>query len=208
MLTLQLELQQVAKRFGKQWLFQNVSALLQHGKTYALTGNNGSGKSTLLQIIYGYQTPTKGKILATSTSSNQTIEAAQLFNHASFVAPYIDLPEEFTLQEQLQFHFNFKPLVNGVTLEQIMDDIWLTESRDKKIKHFSSGMKQRLKLAQAFYANTPVLFFDEPTTNLDARGTEWYRTMVQKLKKDRLIIIASNQTFEYDFADEVINVSI
>ena len=62
MLILQLELQQVAKRFGKQWLFQNVSALLQHGKTYALTGNNGSGKSTLLQIIYGYQTPTKGKI--------------------------------------------------------------------------------------------------------------------------------------------------
>ncbi len=203
---LQIALQQVGKRFGKQWLFQNVSALLKQGNTYALTGNNGSGKSTLLQIIYGYQTASKGNIVLTNTQTGATIPVQQIHQQTSYVAPYLDLPEELTLEEQLHFHFNFKTLECGYTIDDIINQIWLTESRHKKVKHFSSGMKQRVKLAQAFYANSPILFFDEPCTNLDARGIEWYREMVLKLRKNKLVVIASNQTFEYDFADEVIEV--
>lgn len=203
---LQIELQQVGKRFGKQWLFQNVSALLKQGNTYALTGNNGSGKSTLLQIIYGYQTASKGNIVLTDSQTSLIVPVQQIHQQTSYVAPYLDLPEELTLEEQLHFHFKFKTLQIGYTIDDIIKEIWLTESRHKKVKHFSSGMKQRVKLAQAFYANSPILFFDEPCTNLDARGIEWYREMVLKLRKNKLVVIASNQTFEYDFADEVIEV--
>ena len=203
---LQIELQQVGKRFGKQWLFQNVSALLKQGNTYALTGNNGSGKSTLLQIVYGYQTASKGNIVLNNTQTGVTIPVQQIHQQTSYVAPYLDLPEELTLVEQLHFHFNFKTLESGYNIDDIIKEIWLTESRHKKVKHFSSGMKQRVKLAQAFYANSPILFFDEPCTNLDARGIEWYREMVLKHRKNKLVVIASNQTFEYDFADEVIEV--
>lgn len=203
---LQIELQQVGKRFGKQWLFQNVSALLKQGNTYALTGNNGSGKSTLLQIIYGYQTASKGNIVLTDSQTSLIVPVQQIHQQTSYVAPYLDLPEELTLEEQLHFHFKFKTLQIGYTIDDIIKEIWLTESRHKKVKHFSSGMKQRVKLAQAFYANSPILFFDEPCTNLDARGIEWYREMILKLRKNKLVVIASNQTFEYDFADEVIEV--
>ena len=203
---LQIELQQVGKRFGKQWLFQNVSALLKQGNTYALTGNNGSGKSTLLQIIYGYQTASKGNIVLTDSQTSLIVPVQQIHQQTSYVAPYLDLPEELTLEEQLHFHFKFKTLQIGYTIDDIIKEIWLTESRHKKVKHFSSGMKQRVKLAQAFYANSPILFFDEPCTNLDARGIEWYQEMVLKLRKNKLVVIASNQTFEYDFADEVIEV--
>lgn len=201
---MQIELQQIGKRFGRQWLFQNVSALLQNGSTYALTGNNGSGKSTLLQLIYGYQTCTKGKVLV--TAQGHSIHPDTLYKQSGYVAPYLDLPEELTLEEQLRFHFSFKPLIKGMTLGDVMEAIWLTDSREKKIKHFSSGMKQRVKLAQAFFADVPVLFFDEPCTNLDEKGINWYRQQLIQLKQNRLIVIASNQLFEYDFADQVIRV--
>lgn len=203
---LQFNLQQVGKRFGKQWLFKNVSARLLQGKTYALTGNNGSGKSTLLQIIYGYQSASKGVIELINTETQTTIPNQKIHSLISYVAPYLDLPDELTLEEQLTFHFNFKTLQGGVTINDVINEIWLDESRHKKVKHFSSGMKQRVKLAQAFYADSPILFFDEPCTNLDSKGIAWYRDMVLKHRENKLVVIASNQTFEYDFADEVIHV--
>lgn len=202
---LHIELQQIGKRFGRQWLFQNVSVLMQTGKTYALTGNNGSGKSTLLQLIYGYQTPSKGKVNILFNQAD--IPVSELFSHSAFVAPYIDLPEELTVEEQLGFHFSFKKIVTGFSISKIMEEIWLTESANKKIKHLSSGMRQRLKLAQAFYSDVPVWFFDEPCTNLDAKGIEWYRKQITAGSNKKLIVIASNQLFEYDFADQVIEVN-
>ncbi|MES2691719.1 MAG: ATP-binding cassette domain-containing protein [Bacteroidota bacterium] len=203
--SLHIELQQIGKRFGRQWLFQNVSVLMQTGKTYALTGNNGSGKSTLLQLIYGYQTPSKGKLSV--QLNQQDIPVSELFGHSAFVAPYIDLPEELTVEEQLKFHFSFKTIAPGFTISKIIEEIWLTESTGKKIKHLSSGMRQRLKLAQAFYSDVPLWFFDEPCTNLDAKGMEWYRNQVIGSGKKKLVIIASNQVYEYDFADQVIEVN-
>lgn len=203
--SLHIELQQIGKRFGKQWLFQNVSVLMAAGKTYALTGNNGSGKSTLLQLIYGYQTPSKGKVLI--QLNEHQLPVADLFMHSAFVAPYIDLPDELSVSEQLEFHFSLKKKNPAFSIPEIIKEMWLEESAGKKIKHLSSGMRQRLKLAQAFYADVPVLFFDEPCTNLDAKGIAWYREQVAGLAKHKLVIIASNQAFEYDFADEVIVVN-
>lgn len=199
-----ITLQQAAKRFGRQWLFQNVSVLMKQGNTYALTGSNGSGKSTLLQIIYGYQVATRGNILI--HAEEQALPPSELYRYSSFVAPYMELPEELTLREQLEFHFTFKPLRSGYDVAAVMEAVWLGESAHKKIKHFSSGMKQRVKLAQAFYSDTPVLFLDEPCTNLDSKGMAWYRDTILELKPDRLIVVASNQPVEYDFADEVIEV--
>lgn len=201
-----ITLQQIGKRFGRQWLFQNVSVLMRQGNVYALTGNNGTGKSTLLQVVYGYQAPTKGAVAAIGTDEKE-IAPASLYEHISFVAPYVELPEEFTLREQLSFHFSFKSLAPGFDIQSVIDAIWLSDSADKKIKHFSSGMRQRVKLAQAFYADTPVLLLDEPCTNLDKRGIEWYRDTVNRQKEKKLVVIASNQLYEYEFADSVIDLN-
>ena len=64
----------------------------------------------------------------------------------------------------------FKPLITGMTISQILERVGLKEAADKQIRYYSSGMKQRVKLAQAFFSDTPVLLLDEPTTNLDALG--------------------------------------
>lgn len=192
----------VAKKFGRQWLFKNINQQLHPNQTYALTGHNGSGKSTLLQIIYGYQTPTNGSIVY--TINNQVLSVNAFAQQCAFVAPYLELPEELTLLEQLTFHFSFKPIVGVDTIENLIAEIGLQASTHKKIKHFSSGMKQRVKLAQAFYSQSQVWLFDEPCTNLDETGIEWYRNRMMKNKASKLILVASNQKHEYDFADTVI----
>ncbi|MCU0423903.1 MAG: ATP-binding cassette domain-containing protein [Bacteroidia bacterium] len=196
-----IELHEVGKKFGKQWLFKQLQFAFYQGKSYAITGNNGSGKSTLLQLLLGYQSITKGEIIW--QVNQQKISAEQVVKYAGFVGPYLDLPDELTLTEQLKFHFTFKEIRSQMEISDIINAIGLSNSADKKLKYFSSGMRQRVKLAQLFYTNLPVLFFDEPCTNLDESGIKWYRDEIKSCIKDRLIIIASNQTFEYDFVDEV-----
>ena len=80
-------------------------------------------------------------------------------------------------------------------------------SKNKLIKYFSSGMKQRLKLALAFCSDTPMLMLDEPTSNLDSQGVDWYLNLVQQFAENRLTIVCSNQEHEYSFCDEQLNIS-
>lgn len=194
-----IKLQQVGKKFGSQWLLKNINCNFEQGKSYALLGNNGSGKSTLLQIIYGWQTPSIGRIIYVN-QLNTIIEPTHLFKHTAFAAPYIELADELTLTEQLSFYFKFKQLTNASSIKDLINQIGLSHSAQKPLKYFSSGMKQRVKLAQVFYANVPVWFFDEPCTNLDDDGINWYNQHVAKQAADKLIIVASNQQHEYAFA--------
>jgi len=201
---LKIELQQVGKRFNRQWLFKNISYSFNEHQSYAIVGNNGSGKSTLLQMIYGFQTISSGKI--TIQNNQQLIPDEDIHQHTSFVAPYLELLEDFTLNEMLQFHFQFKPKDKNISIDEIMELCKLENSSNKQIKLFSSGMKQRLKLALAFFSNTPLLLLDEPCSNLDAQGIEWYQQTIKNSVGKRTIIIASNQLFEYNFCDGILKV--
>ena len=197
-------LEQVSKKFSRQWLFKNISFSFEEHKSYALVGNNGSGKSTLLQMIYGFQTISGGEI--SHTYQQQIIPSDQIHEYSSFVAPYLELPEEFTLEEMLNFHFQFKQKISHLSVDDMIGLCNLENSRNKQIKLFSSGMKQRLKLALAFFSNAPLLLLDEPCSNLDAQGILWYREMVKDITGKRTLIIASNQIFEYDFCDDELRI--
>lgn len=202
---MQVELNDIGKRFNRQWIFKGVNHTFLSNSATALTGNNGSGKSTLLQLIYNFQTYSKGSI---SYKINQEILAEDaLQGNMVLAAPYLDLPEEFTLHEMLAFHFGLLPLRIGSNLQDILVQSGLQGNEHKYIKHFSSGMKQRLKLILALYSDTPLLLLDEPCTNLDERGTNWYRDTILSQVGKRTIIIASNQTIEFDFCSEVLNVT-
>lgn len=196
---------QLGKRFNREWIFRNFSHHLQSGKSYTFVGPNGSGKSTLLQVLSGATPSSEGKI--NYVIDNQTTEEDKWYKQLVIAAPYLELIEEFTLTELLNFHAGFKPLKPSISQAQIIDQLELTASKDKAIKYFSSGMKQRLKLALAFYSDVPVVMLDEPTSNLDARWSAWYLEQVQQLSSNQLVLICSNVPAEYDFCDEVINVS-
>lgn len=167
----------------------------QAGKTYAVTGPNGSGKSTLLQVIWGQIPQTSGTIRY--AKGNREIPVEGVFNHLSIATPYMDLIDEFTLKETLHFHFRLKKLRNGLKMDDLLALMYLEESADKQLANFSSGMKQRLKLALAFYTDADVYFLDEPGTNLDNRAFAWYLSELAQLPASAMIFIASNNADEY-----------
>lgn len=202
---MQLLIDQLGKRFNREWIFKNFSAKLQAGQSYTFVGPNGSGKSTLLHVISGVMPSTEGKIIY--QIGNQTIDEDKWYKQLVIAAPYLELIEEFTLLELLDFHTGFKPFKEGISKNELVERIELEGSRNKAIKYFSSGMKQRLKLALAFYSNVPIVMLDEPTSNLDAKWSAWYREEVQRLSPNQILLICSNVPAEYDFCDTIINVS-
>src|SRR5690606_28190701 len=100
----------------------------------------------------------------------------------------------------------FKKLLPELGIDQVIELLGLERSADKEIRYFSSGMKQRTKLALACCSDTSMLFLDEPTSNLDSQGVEWYHQLIQKFSKDRLIIVASNQAHEYSFCSKFLHI--
>jgi ABC-type multidrug transport system ATPase subunit len=184
----------LGKRFNREWIFRHFTLTIESGKTYAITGPNGSGKSTLSQVLWGQVPPTAGTLKY--MSGGNTVQPVDLFKYISIAAPYMELIEEFTLGETIEFHFRFKAPTVGIPVESMSERMGLAHARDKKIAAFSSGMKQRVKLALAFYSDTPLLFLDEPTTNLDKQAAAWYQDNLS-LQSGRTIVIASNQEEEY-----------
>jgi ABC-type multidrug transport system ATPase subunit len=184
----------LGKRFNREWIFRHFTLSIEQGKTYAITGPNGSGKSTLSQVLWGQVPPTAGTLKF--IDGDNTIPTTDFFKYISIATPYLDLVEEFTLTEAIAFHFKFKKPSRHVPASEAAAHMELSHAHDKKIGAFSSGMKQRLKLALAFYSDTPLLFLDEPTTNLDKNAISWYQENLRR-QEGRTIIIASNQEEEY-----------
>ncbi len=182
----------LGKRFNREWVFRNFNYEFNSGKTYAITGPNGSGKSTLMQVLWGQMIPSHGHVVYFKC------DPTEIFKEVAVAAPYMDLIDEFTLEEMVRFHFKFKNC--RIPLEEVVEKIRLPSSPQKTISSFSSGMRQRLKLALAFYSKTELLFLDEPCTNLDKVSMAWYHQQLEALPAEVCIFIASNQEQEYPTA--------
>jgi len=202
---MKIELENIGRRFNRDWIFKQVNYQFFQGESYAILGPNGSGKSTFLQVLAGSLSPSSGQL--TYSLNKKVIEVDAIFNHISLAAPYLELIEEFTLRELITYHFRFKKLFKSLNISQIIDLLGLEKSGDKEIRYFSSGMKQRTKLALACCADTPLLFLDEPTSNLDAQGIEWYQQLIKDFSKERLLIVCSNQAHEYNFCSKHLQIN-
>ncbi|MBC8034364.1 MAG: ATP-binding cassette domain-containing protein [Chitinophagaceae bacterium] len=194
------------KRFNREWIFRNFNVEFQAGGKYAITGANGSGKSTLLQVIAGAIMSSEGKVHYSNTSTT-SIEVDHVYKFISIAAPYLDLIEEMTLEEFLSFHQAFKPFLPGIGGTDIIATTGLQSAAKKQIRYYSSGMKQRVKLAQAIFSNTPCLFLDEPCTNLDEAGIQLYQQLIDTYCNNRLVIVSSNDKQEYGFCSEKIDIT-
>jgi ABC-type multidrug transport system ATPase subunit len=200
-----ITLQNIGRRFNREWIFRGVEYTFNAGESYAILGSNGSGKSTLLQVLNGSLTPSSGELSYEKDGKKVAVE--DVFQYLSLAAPYLELIEEFTLSEMIDLHFKFKNYKTGMDNKSVIDLLAMDANKNKLIKYFSSGMKQRLKLALAFCSDTPILMLDEPTSNLDAQGVEWYLGLVEKFAQGRLTIICSNQPHEYGFCAHHLNIS-
>lgn len=199
-------LQDLGRRYNREWIFRHLDYSFSFGKKYAILGPNGSGKSTLLKVISGSLAPSQGKIDYVDTNM-QPIQPENFFQELAIAAPYMELIEEFTLRELIAFHFKFKSFLPGFDAEGIVQLLGLEKSLDKEVRFFSSGMKQRVKLALACCSSSSVVLLDEPMSNLDTAGEDWYLTLIERtIQADRLLIIGSNQEKEYAFCDEHIQI--
>ena len=194
---MQIILEQIGRRFNREWVFKNINYSFKSGESYAILGINGSGKSTLLQVISSSLTPSTGTLKY--IVEGKEIDVENVYQHLSIAAPYLELIEEFSLLEVLDFHFSFKKRLNNLNNQVLIDLLNMDSSKNKQLKYFSSGMKQRVKLILAFCSDTSILLLDEPTSNLDEQGIAWYLDLVNQFSKDRLIIVCSNQAHEYAF---------
>jgi len=200
-----ISLTNAGKRFNRDWIFRNLTYVFEQGRFYAVTGPNGSGKSTLLQCIAASTQLNEGVIEYRQTS-NTLIATENIFSQLAIVAPYLEVIEEMTACEFLRFHSSFKPLIATISIDQILEIIGLQNAINKQIRFYSSGMKQRIKLAQAIFADTPILLLDEPCTNLDATGYKLYHQLINDYCSNKIIIVSSNDVNEYDFCEQKLNI--
>lgn len=202
---MKISLSKAGKRFNREWIFRNATIEFTSSNSYAITGPNGSGKSTLLQAVGGMLQLSEGTIELTVGSRQLAVEEA--YQHISFCAPYLEVIEEMNLIEFLEFHNQFKALLPSFDAKKIISEIGLEGAAAKQIRYYSSGMKQRVKLAQAIFSDAAIILLDEPCSNLDVKGIELYHSLITRYCKERLVIVCSNDPVEYSFCKTIISVT-
>lgn len=203
---MEIRLIDAGKRFNRDWIFKNLHASFSDKETYAITGHNGSGKSTLLQCIAGSTMLSEGEV--NFNNNGKIIPNEEVFSHVSICAPYLEVIEEMTALEFFVYHQQFKSFQYNTVIADIIDQIGLSKHAHKQIRYFSSGMKQRIKLAQAFFSETPVLLLDEPCTNLDQSGIALYKDLLSNHTKNRIVIISSNDQSEIEGCTQLIQLGV
>lgn len=185
---MELILENLGKKYEGNWIFRNVNLSLSSGSHLLITGKNGSGKSTLAKTIAGLILPSEGKVKYHFDSKELLEDKA--YKHIQLSGPYIDLVEDFTLEEFLNFHTRFKSF--HISVNELIELGYLTEHRTKFIRNFSSGMKQRVKLLVSLLSDVSLTILDEPTSNLDDSAVKWYQRLVEDYAKEKTIIVCSN----------------
>jgi len=201
---MQVSANNLQKKYTGNNIFSGLSLDIPFRSQIAIVGPNGSGKTTLLQILAGFSLPTEGEVIY--KLNGDIIDSDLWYSHISFCSPYQELIEEFTASEVAKLHFSLKILSNSLDIGSFLELVSLEKEKNKPIKYYSTGMKQRLKLGLAFCSDTPLLFLDEPTSNLDQFNFNWFQAMINDFGKNRTVMISSNQSNEYSFCEKVIDI--
>jgi len=184
-----IALNKISKRYGYQWILRDVDLTINTGSVLGVNGLNGSGKSTLIKILSGFLSPSEGKI--DYTLNAKKISVADVYKSVSWVAPYLSLTDNYTIEEMYKLHSTFKSMKTK-SYKEFVNIIELSSHQNKYLKDFSSGMQQRLQLGLAILTKSPLLLLDEPTSYLDSNAIDWYHNLLQNNINDRTVVIASN----------------
>lgn len=186
-----VHLENIGKRFEREWIFRNVALTFSTNSITGIVGPNGSGKSTLLQCISGFLNTSEGSIHY-QNAAGKAISIEQIYRQVSIAAPYLDQEEWLTFREAVKIQAQFKSFRNQLTPEDVIEMSGLQHAANKYIRQFSSGMKQRVRLSLAILAAGELLLLDEPLSNLDSTGTQWFLELLTAESKGRTVIICSN----------------
>jgi heme exporter protein A len=191
-----VEFDNVAKRYDMRVVFRGVSGEAVPGKVLVLTGPNGSGKSTLLAILCGLLRPTRGEVRHVDDGSEVPRESWR--EHVGVVAPAMSVYQELTGLENLRFFARVRGLPEAEAwCVELLERVGLDPGRSTPARGYSTGMLQRLKIAQALLHDPPVLLLDEPGSNLDPAGQDWLEELVgEACASGTTVILATNDRRE------------
>jgi heme exporter protein A len=186
---------EIRKDFNRRMIFEHVSFELSSHESLSITGPNGSGKSTLVKILSGLLSPTMGSVSMTLEDSLIKPELHRAF--IGFVAPYLQLYDEFTGAENLHLVTRLRGFKRqGVRVDEMLKRVGLFNCRDDRVGTYSSGMKQRLKYAFALLHKPALLVLDEPMSNLDEEGIQVVKDVIEEQKQIGIAVVATNDAEE------------
>lgn len=201
-----IEAQHVSKSYGKHTVFTGLS-FTADSSVVGIAGRNGAGKSTLLKCIAGLQKPTSGKIIWQS-GNESNIKPDQLKKRLGYVAPYISLYEELTVTENLSFLFDLRNESHRSRIDDVIQKTGAVPFKHSLFGSLSTGQQQRVRIAAGIVHQPDILFLDEPGSNLDQKGRAVVEGLVNEFRRqNQLLILASNQTYELDLCDSIIDLN-
>ena len=199
-----LQMENVSHSFGHRPVFQNVHAEVPHGEALIVTGRNGSGKSTLLRIIAGLLRPERGVVRLWDGERDLSLRERR--QAIGMVAPDLHLYGELTALENLRFFARVRSLpLTDADLETLLHRVGLPERGHDLVQEFSSGMRVRLKYAQALMHEPELLILDEPTVNLDEEGVAFVDEVIQQQRERGILVLATNDPRETRHGDQVLS---
>lgn len=199
-----LHITDVKKVFNRRVIFEGIRDCLRKTEALAVTGRNGSGKSTLAKIIAGVLSPSAGSVVYEYRGVR--LKQENLFRHVGFVAPYLQLYDEFSGYENLVVFARLRALKpTSEMYDRLLELVNLLSCKNDLVRTYSSGMKQRLKYAFALLHRPPLLVLDEPMANLDAEGVSMVHEVMQQHRQDGILVAATNDSNDVKYCDRVLN---
>jgi heme exporter protein A len=198
----------IAKRYGNRSVLTGLSGALVPGTVTAVVGPNGSGKSTFLNILSGLIRPTRGEVRYRGDGAD--LERQRWLALLGVAAPDMAVYEELTAIENLRFFARVRGLTHGDGhLAALLEDVGLARRElARPVATFSSGMKQRVKLAQAVVHEPAVLLLDEPSSNLDEAGHRMVGDLVARFRLRAAVAVATNDPREMVWGDARIELAL
>jgi heme exporter protein A len=199
-----IEFHDLAKRYNRRQVFSGLNGLVSGGHSLVITGANGSGKSTLVRVLCGLTRPSRGQVAV--YLDGVALAPADCRTEIGLVAPDLSLYGELTAEENLSFFARVRGLeLTKQDFGSMLERVGLAGRGGDPVSEYSSGMRQRLKYAQALLHRPPLLFLDEPTANLDEAGSSIVADIIAEQKMRGVLVLATNEPEEVAFGDEVLH---
>jgi len=197
---MELQIKNIGKDFAERRIFDDINFSLKSGQSAAIVGPNGSGKTTLAKIICGLIRPSRGEVIY--RIENTPIPQQEIYHHVGLVGPYLELYEELTAMENMLFFARMQRVPNAEDkIISLLSQMNLAGREDDEVRTYSSGMRQRLKYAFALLTDPQVLILDEPTSNLDSDGIDRVYAIMTEQKKNKILLIATNDKMDLKYGD-------
>lgn len=196
---MELRMENLTRQYGKKTAIDHLDSTLNAG-VYGLLGSNGAGKTTLMRMLCGILRPTSGQVYYNEKPITELGNAYR--DHLGYLPQNFVYYPEFTALDFLLYLSYLKGLDKnqaGKKSMELLELTVLTEEKDRKIKTFSGGMKQRLGIAQAMLNNPDILILDEPTAGLDPRERVRFRNLLSSFSQDKIVLLSTHIVSDIEY---------